>query len=106
MIRNNSRLKALVAGACGALLVPALAIGARAATPAASSERDATVTQVVNLPWPFCLRYNGQPYQNMTVYAPDPNSAALSFAQTVRLFNDAAVATGYPPLFSGTAGPC
>ena len=61
---------------------------------------------VQNLPWPFCILYNGQPYQSQVIAAPDPDSAAITANQFVEQLNLAAQSLGFPPLFSVTSGSC
>jgi hypothetical protein len=38
-------------------------------------------------PFPFCFRYNGRPWQSMTIQAPEADEAATTAAQLVGLLN-------------------
>lgn len=64
------------------------------------------VSNVQNLPWPFCLQYNNLPWQTTIVYAPSPGDAAITAELTVQLLNATAPSLGFPPLFSATGGAC
>jgi hypothetical protein len=98
---------AAVALAAGALAFgapgPAVAsAGGSHAVRAVSDSGSVTApVDVTNLPFTFCFRYNGQPNYSLTIWAPDPNSAAITAEQMVYLLN-----TSYPPLWSATAGSC
>ncbi len=59
-----------------------------------------------NLQWPFCLRYNGRPWQSTSVSAPSPEEAADAAAAIVAFLNSRAPQLGFPPLFSATGGLC
>ncbi|MFF7358810.1 hypothetical protein ACFZA1_40320 [Streptomyces filipinensis] len=58
------------------------------------------------LPFPFCFRYNGRPWQSVIVKAPGPDEAATTAEQIVGVLNLSATRRGFPALFSATGGPC
>lgn len=62
---------------------------------------------VVNLPWEFCVSYNGRQRGTQIIYAPSPESAARTAEQWLFLLNNVwAPSQGYPPLFTITGGRC
>lgn len=61
---------------------------------------------VQNLPWPFCIRWNGSPYYSTIFYAPSPGEAATTAVIFVQSLNVSAQRLGYPPLFSVTPNAC
>ena len=62
---------------------------------------------VQNLVFPFCLTFNGQPWQTIPVAAPSVQAAALTVDQLVRTLNATAVRLGYPPnCISAASGAC
>ncbi len=61
---------------------------------------------IQNLPWPFCILYNGASYQSQIIFAPDPDTAATTANQIVGQLNQIAQVLRYPPLFSVTASSC
>jgi hypothetical protein len=63
-------------------------------------------TTVTNLPWAFCLTYNGTPRENKTIYAPSPEDAFILADQAVSLANIGARLLGYPPLWGWRGGNC
>ncbi|ELP62121.1 hypothetical protein ACKI1I_28855 [Streptomyces turgidiscabies] len=63
-------------------------------------------TDIQLFPFPFCFRYNGRPWQSMTLLAPGADEAATTAGQLVNLLNLAATGKGFPALFSATSGIC
>ncbi len=59
-----------------------------------------------NLQWPFCIQYNGRPWQSTIVSAPSPEQAVDAAAAIVAFLNSRAPQLGFPPLFSATGGLC
>ncbi|TGB11520.1 hypothetical protein [Streptomyces sp. MZ04] len=57
-------------------------------------------------PIPFCFRYNGRPWQSMTIMAPGVDEAGQTAAGLVSLLNMVATQKGFPPLFSAIGGTC
>ncbi|MFH9657607.1 hypothetical protein ACH4NF_15335 [Streptomyces sp. NPDC017248] len=57
-------------------------------------------------PFPFCFRYNGRPWQSMTITAPGVDESGQTAAGLVSLLNTAATQKGFPALFSATGGTC
>jgi hypothetical protein len=58
------------------------------------------------LPWPFCFLYNNKPFSQQNIYAPSPETAAITAENLVQKLNAVAPSKGYPPLFSATPGDC
>jgi hypothetical protein len=59
------------------------------------------------LQFPFCLLFNGKPWQTIIVAAPSPDLAALTMEQYVALINKALVAAHYPPnMCTARSGEC
>lgn len=63
-------------------------------------------TGIQLFPFPFCFRYNGRPWQSMTLMAPGADEAAITATQLVGLLNLAATRKGFSALFSATGGIC
>lgn len=61
---------------------------------------------VVLIPFLFCFRFNGNPWQTMVVTAPSPETAAATAAAIVRLLNEVAPSLGHQPLFDAVGGAC
>jgi hypothetical protein len=59
------------------------------------------------IPFPFCLLFNGKPWQTIIVAAPSPELAALTMEQYVQLKNAELVNAHYPPnMCSARSGAC
>ncbi len=72
---------------------------------AEDSSTGVSVIQAVS--FPYCLQFNGQPWQSIVVAAPSPELAAVTVSQIVQLINDELVKMGYPPnLCSAVSGSC
>lgn len=115
MFAHKHRLcGSLAASALSASMLFAGTVPASAATPSetrmparfqtSAVERiDITVT---NLPWAFCLTYNGTPRENITIYAPSPKDAFILADQAVSRANIGALILGYPALWRWRGGTC
>jgi len=64
-------------------------------------------TAIQTISFPFCLQFNGRPWQSIIVAAPSPELAALTVSQVVQLINEQLVRMGYPPnLCTAVSGSC
>ena len=57
-------------------------------------------------PFPFCFRYNGQPWATQIIYSPTPEGATLSAAQLAEQLNALLVQRNFPPLCTVASGSC
>jgi len=63
-------------------------------------------SNVDNISFTFCIKYQGRPWRSWVFAAPDPDSALLTVNQTVNLLNQLAIANHFPPAFSAVLGDC
>lgn len=82
------------------------AVGERAST--VTMQDDATGEGVQQMiPFPFCLRFNSQPWQTIIVAAPSPDLAADTVGLIVQRINEVLSRMGYPPnMCTASAGSC